>query len=164
MRVPTRRSEVLAKSKQQNDHYLTPEKIERMKREIITLTKERPALALEMQRTAEEGDFSENAGYQAAKAALRRLNSRIDALNERLRYAIPIQAGVDASGRIRIGCTVIVEMNGKQMTFEIVGSQETSPSRGRISHVSPLGAALLDKKVGDEVTVNTFLYRVIAVT
>ncbi len=135
----------------ETDVYITPEKIEAMKREIVTRTAERPALALEMQRTAEEGDFSENAGYQAAKAALRRLNSRIDWLNERLRYAIPIESGTDASGNIRIGATVTVEIAGKQMTFEILGSQESSPSRGRISHISPLGAALLGHKAGDVV-------------
>ncbi len=133
----------------ETDVYITPEKIEAMKREIVTRTAERPALALEMQRTAEEGDFSENAGYQAAKAALRRLNSRIDWLNERLRYAIPIESGTDASGKIRIGATVTVEIAGKQMTFEILGSQESSPSRGRISHISPLGVALLGHIAGD---------------
>lgn len=164
MRVPKRRSEELLSTKMETDVYLTPDKIERMKREIITLTKERPALALEMQRTAEEGDFSENAGYQAAKAALRRLNSRIDSLNERLRYAIPIAVGAQADGRIRIGSTVTVNANGNQMTFQILGSQETSPSRGRISHISPLGTALLGKKIGDEATVNGFVYKILEVT
>lgn len=152
MRVPIRRSEILAQTKKQDDHYVTPAAIERMKNEIKRLLKERPALVEEVQRTAEEGDFSENAGYQAAKAALRRLNGRITWLEERLKYAIPIEDGPD-DGRIRIGSTVTLTFGDREMTVQILGVQEANPSRGTISYVSPLGAALMGHAAGDTVTV-----------
>lgn len=122
-----------------------------MKDDLERLTKkERPETIREVQRTAEMGDFSENFAYQQAKHALRRINDRILTLEEKLKVAIPIKMG-SSDGRIRIGSTVTVETNGKSMTFEIVGSSETNPSRGRISHASPLGSALLGHVVGDEV-------------
>lgn len=154
MRVPQRRSEILAQSKKVDDHYVTPALIEKMKDEIKRRLKERPALVAEVQRTAEEGDFSENAGYQAAKAALRRLNGRITWLEERLRFAIPIKDGPD-DGQIRIGSTVTLQLANTELTLQILGVQESNPSRGTISHLSPLGAALMGHKVNDVVTVKT---------
>ncbi len=105
----------------------------------------------EVRRLAEMGDFSENFGYQNAKALLRRINSRIDSLKERIKNAIPIKAGNSADGVIHLGSTVTVFVNAKPMSFEIVGSLETNPSRGRISHNSPIGVALIGHKAGDEV-------------
>ncbi len=160
MRVPVRQSEVLAQSKKVDDHHLTRGTMERMRQEILRLTKERPALSAEMQRTAEEGDFSENAGYQAAKAALRRLNSRITYLDEQLRFAIPIDQDTD-DGKVHVGSKVTVEVNGKTMELEILGSQESSPGKGRISHLSPLGVALIGHSVGDEIEFETPSGRVI---
>lgn len=154
MRVPVRQSEVLAQSKKVADHHLTRGTMERMRQEILRLTKERPALAAEMQRTAEEGDFSENAGYQAAKAALRRLNSRITYLDEQLRFAIPINQDTD-DGKVHVGSKVTIEANGKTLELEILGSQESSPGKGRISHLSPLGVALMGHSVGDEIEFET---------
>lgn len=152
MRVPKRQSEILAQSKQQDDHYLTPEAMERMRREITRLEKEeRPVVIEEMQEAATQGDFSENAGYQAAKQHLRRINGKIDRLNDALRFAIPIAHG--ANGTVRIGTTVTVRANDREVTYEILGSQESNPGRGRISHLSPIGAALLGHKVGDTVDV-----------
>lgn len=120
----------------------------------------------EVRRLAEMGDFSENAGYQIAKGTLRRINDRIVTLEERIKTAIPIEQGTK-DGTIRVGSTVTVETNQKPMIFEIVGSMETNPSRGRISHRSPLGVALLGHVAGDEVILKTpereVVYRVIDV-
>lgn len=123
-----------------------------MKDEIARLRKERPAVIEDMQLAATQGDFSENAGYQSAKQKLRRINSRLDHLHDELNHAVPITKGSD-DGRVRIGATVTVEVGGKEMTFEILGTQESNPSRGRISYVSPIGNALLDHVAGDVVNV-----------
>ncbi len=154
MRVPIRRSEILAQTKKQDDHYVTRKAIARMNEERLRLLSERPALIEEVQRTAEEGDFSENAGYQAAKAALRRLNGRITWLEERLKHAIPIEEDA-GDGTVRIGSTVRLVTAERTMTVQILGAQEANPSRGSISHLSPLGAALLGHVAGDTVTVKT---------
>lgn len=156
MREPKRKSEILRATKQgEEDQYLTPAAIKRLKEELERLEKkDRPDMIKEVQRTAEMGDFSENFAYQQAKHHLRRMNNRMIMIEEKLKYAIPIRQGSD-DGQIRIGSTVTVEANGKELTFEIVGSQETNPTRGRISFVSPLGKLLIGKKIGESVVLRT---------
>lgn len=136
------------------DHYLSAEKLARLKAELIDLESAQllPA-ADEVRRTSEMGDRSENAAYTEARARLNRIHSRIMSLKERIRQAIVIESGPDPSGRVRIGSTVVVEVNGQRKEYEILGSQETSPARGRISHVSPLGAVLLGHRIDETVTV-----------
>ncbi|HLD18196.1 MAG TPA: GreA/GreB family elongation factor [Patescibacteria group bacterium] len=152
MRLPTRRSEQAQLLKRQDDPYLTPSAIQSMKDELQDLEKrQRQRAILEVQRTAEMGDFSENAAYQMAKGRLRGMNARITTLQEQLKTAVPIEAGT--GGRIRIGSKVSVRVNGKDTEFEIVGSQETNPSLGRISYSSPLGMALLGHVLGEMVPI-----------
>ena len=81
------------------------------------------------------------------------MNSRIDHLTHELNNAIPIPAR-STDGRIGIGSAVTVSVNGKEMKLEILGTQESNPSKGRISYVSPIGAALLGHVAGDTVTVD----------
>ena len=75
-------------------------------------------------------------------------------LEERLKTAIPIDQS-SSSGSIRIGSKVDLLSNGQRLTFEILGSSETNPARGRISHSSPLGLALIGHSIGDTVTIAT---------
>lgn len=145
------------------DRFLTPEAIGRLKDELARLEKaERGTAAAEVRRAAEMGDLSENAGYQAAKAHLRRVNARILSIQGRLKAAIPIARGSD-DGIVRIGSTVEVEMSGKRFTYEILGSQESDPSRGRISYLSPLGSSLLGRAAGDEAAGPSGPVRVVSV-
>lgn len=134
------------------DLHVTAQKLERMKRDLKNLLEhERAEAVAEVRRTGEMGDFSENAGYQIAKATLRRINNRIDILTDRIARAVIIEDG--PSSVVRIGSMVTVRSDGKTTIFHIVGSQESDPSRGKISHASPIGAALLRAHVGDIVTV-----------
>lgn len=114
---------------------------------------------------AEGGDFSENAGYQAAKAKLRSINDAIHYLEEHLKKAIIISK--NNSGRIDIGSTVTVEVNGKEKTFTILGSSEIDLSQNIISHNSPIGAALLGKGAGESVIIlandRKVIYKIIEV-
>lgn len=155
MRVPKRRGELLRRTKQtQGDNYLSKKKIQRLKDELEDLEKnQRPEAVKEVQRTGEMGDFSENAAYQMAKGRLRRINSRITSLTERLKVAIPIEEG-SPDGIIGIGSRIAVEVNGLEKEFEIVGSQEANPMRGKISIHSPLGKLLIGKIIGDHVELN----------
>lgn len=150
MREPKRKSEEDRRLMQEDvDNYLTPAKIQRFKAEHERLVKhDRPEAAAEVRRTAEMGDLSENAGYQIAKATLRRINNRVLWIEARLATAIPIAKG-SSNGTVQIGTTVTVETNGKTFTYEIVGSQETNPATGRISHRSPIGLALLGAREGE---------------
>jgi transcription elongation GreA/GreB family factor len=98
--------------------------------------------------------LSENAEYQDAKAKLGRIDSRIFSLKERIKNAQVIEYGSDSSGKVRIGSTVTVMSNDKTRTYQIVGTQESDPSRGMISYRSPLGEALLGHAVGETVILN----------
>lgn len=168
MRVPTRRSETDRELlRPADDYYVTPEKIAGMKQELLDLTKrQRPEAADEVFRTGQMGDLSENAAYQFAKMNLRRINSRILSLENKLKYAVPIARGA-SDGKIRIGSTVVLEIGSQQVTYEILGSNETNPARGRISHGAPLGQALLGHVAGDVVGVTlprgTTQYRILEV-
>ncbi|HBL39495.1 TPA: transcription elongation factor GreA [Candidatus Uhrbacteria bacterium] len=169
MQVPKRRGEEEARRKRVHDDYVTPEKIVAMERQLERLKKtERPAAIAETQRLAEMGDFSENVGYQISKANLRRINGKIMTLEERLKTAILIERGASADGVVRIGSTVAVVVDGIQKSYEILGSSETDPTRDRISHLSPLGRALLGHRAGDEVTLATLvgekIYHLVTVT
>ncbi len=188
MRFPTRKSETDRRAlAEEPDRYLTPDAIERLKRTRERLEKiERPAAKLELQRAQEMGDLSENFGYQEAKRRLRGINDRLMSLDERLARAIPIEAGSD-DGAVKIGSTVTLETpsgsppstslrtglaggeaSPRRFVFTILGSQETDPTRGRISYRSPLGAALLGKRAGDTATVEgngrTVTYAILDVT
>src|SRR3990167_7880236 len=106
MRLPNRPKEEMARALRTEDHFLTREKIEKMKREIDRLTKVERPQALIDQRTAQEmGDLSENFGYQEAKARVRRIDSRVLTLKERIKTAVVIEEGPDPSGKIRVGAT-----------------------------------------------------------
>lgn len=134
---------------------MTQEEIDRMKRTIERMKKERPGLVAEVTRTQEMGDLSENAGYQDAKYRLRKLDGSIESMQERIKYAVPIAAGADAQGRIRTGSVVRIASNDNTYTYRILGSQESDPLNGAISYSSPLGNALLGHSVGDKVPFTT---------
>lgn len=133
-----------------------------MERTVERLKASLPAMRTEVARTQEMGDLSENAAYQEAKHHLRRTASRIAGLEERLMSAIPIEAGTN-DGQVRIGSNVTVSDGAVERTYQILGSQETDPMKGRISYLSPLGAALMGKREGDEAEANGRAYRVVAV-
>jgi len=105
-------------------------------------------VAQEVSRLAELGDFSENVEYQLAKGQLRRINTKILILENQLKQAEVIKAPKQF-GVIEIGHKVVVEVNGKQKIYQILGSSEADPDKGIISHNSPIGGVLLGHKVGD---------------
>lgn len=170
MRVPKRKAEMLSRASRQADHYLTPEKMGRLRADLADLeSTQRPKAVEDLTRAREMGDLSENAAYSEAKARLGRIDGRIFSIKDRLKNAVAIEAGPDPSGRIRIGSTVTVETDDKRRTYQILGSQETNPAAGRISHLSPLGSALLGRRAGETATIrnadgNEVAYRVVSVS
>lgn len=149
MRVPQRRNE---KRPEPKDPYLTAGKYQELVRRLERLRTSRPQLAEEVKRLAEMGDFSENAGYQLAKGRLRGLNQRIIDLENQLKMALIIKSD-GASGKIQIGSRVVLEKGGQEKEYTILGSSESRPESGIISHLSPLGLALMGQKAGEEVRV-----------
>lgn len=133
---------------------MTAEKLERLKRDLRQIENiERPKTVEDLIYAREQGDLSENAEYQEAKAKLGRLDGRIFSIKERIKNAVIIEHGTDASGGIKVGSRVRLKFKGKERQFEIVGVQEADPLKGRISHRSPLGSALLGHNIGDVVAI-----------
>lgn len=136
--------------------YMTPACAEAMRAELRDLLySKRPEMAKTAEWAAGNGDRSENADYQYAKRALRRFDARIHFLSKRLEAAQviePVAQAQVAGGRVLFGATVTIGEEGEEKTYSIVGVDETAPGRGMISWVSPLGKALLGKRVGDLVT------------
>jgi transcription elongation factor GreA len=166
MQVPKRKPKKL--STELSDPYITPQKYAELKQELDFLVeKKQPQAAIEVQRLAEMGDFSENAAYQIAKGRLRRYMYRINELTNYLKAAqiITTSKGVD---HVVLGSRVTVELNGNTFDFTILGSTEANPAAGVISQNSKLGMALLRKKVGEIATIDvdgrTLEYRIVSIT
>ena len=137
-----------------SDDLLTEAAIARLRRTLEELqTVDRPRAVEDLSRAREMGDLSENAAYSEAKGRLMRIDGRVFSIKERLKNAIVIKKGADPEGRVRVGATVVVTVNGNRREYEILGSQETNPSKGRISHQSPVGKALMGKRAGESVAV-----------
>lgn len=164
MRLPTRKAERDRRLMATDDPFVTPVKLVQMKRELDDLVKnKRGPAAEEVHRTAQMGDLSENAAYQFAKANLRRINSRITTLEERLKHAQVIDTATDGSGVVKIGSTVKLKTGDREVTYQILGSLESNPARGRISYHSPLGSLLMGKSVGDIVALGNTSHTIIEV-
>lgn len=160
MRVPIRKGDKRVFAPK--DYYLTQKKFQLIEEEIERLKKARPKLAEEVKRLAEMGDFSENAGYQMAKGKIRGLNQRLLNLEDQLKKAEIIEVNNDIS-LVQIGHTVTLETKGEHKTYTILGGSESNPSQGIISHLSPLGSALLGKKMGDKIRLKDTDYIILVI-
>jgi transcription elongation factor GreA len=136
--------------------FLTPEGLQKVKDELEHLTTVRRREVAQMIAEAKaEGDISENAGYDEAKTAQGFLEGRIRELEALLKNAKVISETSAAPGVVMIGRTVVVREDGAELEEEytIVGPPEADPSKGRISNESPMGRALLNKRVGEQAVV-----------
>ncbi len=134
--------------------YLTPEGKRKLEDELAHLsTTKRQELAQRLHVAVRQGDLSENADYIQAKEEQAFVEGRIKDIQAMLRNVVLIEA--QSGGVIRIGSKITVAEDGLDdlETFMMVGAAEADPTQGRISHVSPLGQALMGKKVGDKVTI-----------
>lgn len=138
-----------------DSNYLTPSGAQKLKDELTQLlTVERPRVVTEVADAAAQGDRSENAEYIYGKKRLREIDRRVRFLTKRLDAAVIVKPGENAAAEVRFGATVDVHFeDGEAKTYTLVGPDESDPARGLVSFQSPLGRALLKKRVGDIVTV-----------
>jgi transcription elongation factor GreA len=131
---------------------LTKEGLNALKAEHEELVKiKRPATVARLSDAREAGDLSENSEYVSAKQDLSFVDGRITELEEILHSAKVISS--KTTGQIDVGSKVTLHVNGKKEEFLLVGEWEADPMNKKISHESPLGKALLGKKVGEIVEV-----------
>jgi transcription elongation factor GreA len=164
MRVPIRKTDKYSRGKP--DPQMTQAKYKELAADLERMKKIRPPLAAEVKRLALMGDFSENAAYQIAKGRLRGLNQRMLDAADQLARAEIIQPSKNQTVA-GLGNFVTVKSEEKTKIFQILGSTETNPSSGIISSSSPLGMAILGRKIGETVSVKlankTAEYRIVKI-
>ena len=166
-RTPARPASTVQRRPPVEPVQLTAEGMTRLKSELAELTTvTRPAVIERIVRARELGDLKENADYTSAREEQSFLEGRVQALEERLRHAVVVEAPVQTL-RVELGSTVTADLMGDEHVFEIVGTSEADPANGRISNASPVGRALIGRQVGEEAVVQTprgeVRYRVVSI-
>jgi transcription elongation factor GreA len=132
---------------------LTKTGFENLKKELEELKNVKRKNAVErLAKARAMGDLSENSEYNAAKEELSFIEGRIQEIEEILNNVEVIEVTSEGNS-VQLGSTVVVEIKGKRETFQIVGEFEAEPLNKKLSHTSPIGQALLGKKIGDQVEV-----------
>ena len=132
--------------------YVTDEGLEKLKSELKELKEVKvPEMAKRIQNARDMGDISENAEYDAAKHEQAITEGKITELEDIIKRAKVTEN--TNKNEVGVGSKVKVHIEGDEIEFHIVGATEADPSKRRISHISPIGAALVGKKVGDKVNV-----------
>ena len=136
-------------------NYITPEGAAKLTAELKHLLEvERPKTVDEVATAAAHGDRSENAEYKYGKLRLRDLDRRLRFLQKRLDAVEVVDPKTQSGNVVFFGATVEVEdEDGKRRRYQIVGEDESDPTAGRVSYISPIGRALLKRKVGEFVVV-----------
>jgi transcription elongation factor GreB len=136
-------------------NYLTPQGAEKLQTELAHLVRsERPKVVSEVAEAAAQGDRSENAEYIYGKKRLREIDRRIRFLEKRLTAAVVVTGIPADSDQVRFGARVtVVDEEGVVRSYVIVGPDESNPDTGHLSFQSPVGRALMKKRVGDVVVV-----------
>mgnify|MGYP005846599403 CR=1 FL=1 len=135
-------------------NYMTPGGHARMQAELLHLVKtERPEVVSVVSWAAGNGDRSENGDYIYGKKRLREIDRRIRFLTKRLENCVVVDPRQqENTDRVFFGATVtIIDAEGSEATYSIVGMDEADPARGRISWISPLARALIKARLGDTV-------------
>ena len=117
-------------------------------------TEKRMEIADRIQNAKDMGDLSENAEYSEAKDAQAFNEGRILEITQILKNLTVVESG-NSSDKVSMGSKITVKVGEKEKIFTIVSFNEADPIEGKISNESPLGMAVLEKKKGDSITVDT---------
>lgn len=135
--------------------FLTKDGLFDLKKEYEDLVKvRRPEVVSRVSSARDQGDLSENAEYTASREELSFLDGRIEELEDLLKEVVLIQDDAGQPNKaINLGSKVTVKVEGRKEEYTVVGEFEADPLAKKISHESPLGKALLGKRVGETVEV-----------
>ena len=134
-------------------YHITDDGRKELELELETLKGRRGEIAEKIAAARDYGDLSENAEYDAARSEQGLVETRIAEIEDILQNTELIKAGDKEI--VSLGSKVVLEADGKKYEYTVVGSVEADPLSGKISNESPLGLALLDKKVGDTANITT---------
>lgn len=151
-----------------NNNQITQVGLDKLQKELQTLKEvKRPAIVERLQVARAMGDLKENSEYQDSREQLNLLDERIHEIETNISTAEVIESST-STDTVQIGNTVTVEANGKKLEYTIVGEMESDISKGMLSKSSPIGEALLGKKLNDIVTVEipagTLTYKILKIT
>ncbi len=133
--------------------YVSREGLDRLTAELDELRANvRPQVIARVKAARELGDLKENADYEYARKEQSFVEGRIKTLEAMITTGVVIDAPA-AAETVHLGSTVVVESDGEQDVYLVVGSAEADPPNGRISYISPVGRALMGARAGDEVSV-----------
>jgi transcription elongation factor GreA len=142
-----------------NQELVTPEGLSKLQEELKHLTEvRRKEVADRIRQAREFGDLSENSEYDDAKNEQGLLERRINELQRRLRNSKVVDPADADTDAVDLGTLVTLKKldgKGSEAKYQIVGSNESDPSQGKLSHASPVGKAVLKRKVGEKVKVST---------
>ncbi|HSX44551.1 MAG TPA: transcription elongation factor GreA [Candidatus Saccharimonadales bacterium] len=134
--------------------HLTKEGIAELKAEMTELVAQRGPVAQRIKDAREFGDLAENAEYSTARQEQEKLEGRIAEI-EHILQNVTIIIKPKGDSKVQLGSTVKLKSNGTTKEFQVVGTVEADPLNGKISDVSPIGKALMGKKLGEKVEIKT---------
>jgi transcription elongation factor GreA len=120
--------------------------------EKAKLLAERPEAVDHLRKSREMGDLSENGYYKASRARLSFLDARIRRIERLVKLGVIVKSV--NSGRVEIGSTVTLTDGKVQFIYTIVGGYESDPTKNTVSYISPIGKALIGRKLSDQISVS----------
>jgi len=145
---------------------LTKQGVGELQVELDSLIAKRAGIADAIKTARELGDLAENAEYQSARAEQDRNETRIGEI-EHILQNVELIKSPRSDSKVVLGSHVTLKNDGKSKEFQVVGTVEADPLNGKISDESPIGQALLGKKLGDAVEIktpaDTTVYKIISI-
>lgn len=146
--------------------HLTKEGVAELQAELEKLVAERSEVADRIKTAREFGDLAENAEYQVARQEQEKNEARISEL-EHIIGNVEIIKSTGTATKVRLGSKVTLDGSGNKKQFQVVGTVEADPLEGKISDESPIGQALMGRKVGEAVEIKTpaetATYKIVAI-
>ncbi len=146
---------------------LTQAGVDKLQAELNGLIAKRASIAETIKTARELGDLAENAEYQSARAEQDRHEARVSEI-ENILQNVEIIKKPRGAVKVQLGTTVKLNADGNTKEFQVVGTVEADPLNGKISDESPIGQALLGKKVGEAVDivtpVDTTTYKIVDIS
>ncbi len=126
---------------------------EKLSINLIKLEQQREKAIESLQKAKEQGDLSENGAYKAARYELGNVDRQLRLVKYQLRFGKVIEK--TTNDKIDFGSTITIDNGNKKMIFTLVGGYESDPKQNKLSTYSPIGKAVIGKKVGETVLVQT---------
>lgn len=144
----------------------TKEGLAKLKSELAELGRKREPTVERLQVAREMGDLSENAAYKAARFELSDIDRNIRRLENLIKHAVVVDS--THSGTAGFGSRVVLAKDGREVEYQLVSKHESDPASRKLAMESPLGAAIMGKKAGEDILVRApageMKYRIVKVS